>query len=184
MTMTIDRLKELCEGEDLKYFLAPDRPMVLVGFGGINGSYQVVIPIEVDGRFIQIRTTGYLKCPADHPSVNAVLAILGALNYKLRMIKFGWDPSDGEIVAYADVWIEDGDLTQKQFSRILKSLVPGIDLNFKRLSEAIETGKDPGEESPASVLAGDLPEEMRGLIDRLAKSKDDDEDDGTGFEVV
>ena len=64
--MTIDRLKELCEGEDLKYFLAPDRPMVTLGFGGSTGRFQFVIPIELDGRFLQIRTVGYLSCPADH----------------------------------------------------------------------------------------------------------------------
>ncbi len=185
MAMTMDRLKELCEGEDLKYFLAPDRPMVMLGFGGINGRFQVIVPIELDGRFIQLRTTSYLHCPADHPSLNAVLAILGSLNYKLRMTKFGWDPTDGEIVAYADVWIEDGDLTQKQFGALFKSLIPSIDFNFKRLSEAIETGKDPGEMTAADILGGNLPEALRGLIDKIAEGETDDEDDSeNGFKVV
>ena len=78
MGMTIDRLKELCEGEGFKYFLAPDRPMVTMGFTGITGRYQFIIPIELEGRFIQLRTVSYLECPADHPHLNTVLAIIGA----------------------------------------------------------------------------------------------------------
>ena len=177
MAMTIDRLKELCEGEDLKYFLAPDRPMVTMGFGGVNGRFQVVVPIELDGRFLQIRTVGYLHCPADHPHVNTVLTILGSLNYQLRMTKFGWDPEDGEITAFADVWIEDGDLTQKQFGALLKSMLPAIDLNHKRLSQAIETGEDPGEMKPSDILGSALPSKLRGLLEKIAAGGSGDDDD-------
>jgi len=173
MAMTIDRLKELCEGEDLKYFLAPDRPMVTLGFGGSTGRFQFVIPIELDGRFLQIRTTGYLSCPASHAHVNTVLTILGALNYQLRMTKFGWDPEDGEITAFADVWIEDGDLTQKQFGTLMKSTLAAVVVNHKRISGAIETGVDPGEFRPDSRSKLD---ELAEKIDAAASGKDDEDD--------
>ena len=177
MAIDIDRLKTLCEGEDLKYFLAPDRPMVMLGFGGIHGRYQVVIPIELDGRFLQVRTVGYLHCPADHPANRQVLQILGHLNYQLRMTKFGWDPSDGEIVAYTDMWLEDGGLTQKQFGALFKSLLPAIDLNYKRLTETMENGEDPGEVTPATIAADTLPEKLRKLLEKAKAASDDDEDD-------
>ncbi|MBU1492788.1 MAG: YbjN domain-containing protein [Actinobacteria bacterium] len=180
MAMNIERLRALCEGEGLKYFLAPDRPMVMMGFGGLHGHYQAVVPLELDGRFLQVRTVGYLHCPADHPHIGKVLAVLGHLNYQLRMTKFGWDPSDGEIAAYADVWLEDGDLTQKQFSALFKSLLPSIDLNYKRLTQTIESGEDPGEITPESVAADTLPSKLRGLLDKMKSPKDDDEDDGFG----
>ncbi|MCJ7725455.1 MAG: YbjN domain-containing protein [Acidimicrobiia bacterium] len=154
MAMDLDRLKALCEGEGFKYFLAPDRPTVMMGFSGIYGRYQTVVHIEVDGRFIQVRTVGYLNCPADHPHSRKVLEILGHLNYQLRLTKFGWDPSDGEIVAYADVWLEDGEVTQKQFGALFRSLLPAIDRNYKRLTVTMETGEDPGEITPESA-AGD-----------------------------
>ncbi len=172
MAMTIERLGELCKGEGVKYFLAPDKPMVMMAFGGINGSFQVVVPIELDGRFLQVRTIGYLHCPADHPHLSAVLAVLAELNYRLRMTKFGWDPVDGEIVGYADVWVEDGELTQNQFGTVLKSLVTAIDLNYKRFSETMETGEDPGEVRLADLAGDRLPPELRRLLDKIAGKED------------
>jgi len=182
MAMDIERLKALCEGEGFKYFLAPDRPMVMLSFGGLHGRYQAVIPIEVDGRFIQVRTVGYMHCPPDHPHVAKVLEILGHLNYQLRLTKFGWDPSDGEIVAYGDVWVEDGDLTQKQFSALFRSLLPAIDLNYKRLTGTMESGEDPGEITPESVETDTLPSKLRGLLDKIRSKEGDDADDD--FETV
>ncbi len=189
MAMTMRRLKKLCKGEDITIFESPDHPRVTAGFKGTNGSYQVVISIELDGRFVQFRTVGYLSCPVDHPHVNTVLAILGSLNYRLRMTKFGWDPDDGEIVGYADMWIEDGDLTQEQFNAILiKSLLPSIDRNFKRLSVAMETGNDPGEEDIASklrTLVGDgLPPELRSLLEKLTAAESDDADDSGEADIA
>ena len=70
------------------------------------------------------------------------------------------------------------DLTQKQFGALIKSLVPAIDLNFKRLTEAIETGEDPGEATPQSVAgASGLPAELRALLAKIGKAKGKDRDD-------
>ena len=143
MAITIDKLKSLAEGQKLRYFLAPDRPALLVGFGGTTGVFQVLMHIEVDGRFLQFRTLGYAKCPADHPHVEAVLRVIGALDYKLRLTKFGWDPTDGEIVAYADLWLEDATLTQRQFGAMLAAFLPGIDEGYGRIARTIESGVDP-----------------------------------------
>ena len=187
MSMDIERLKELCEGEDLRYFLDPRTEAVMMGFGGIFGRYQIIVPIEVDGRFLQFRTVNYLHCPPDHPHLELVLRILGERNYRLRMVKFGWDPSDGEIVGYADIWVEDGELTQKQFGSTLKSVVTAIDMNFKRISEAMESGEDPGDPRPEDLVSSSLPEglrkALRGIIDK--KSSDDEDDEpASGFGKV
>jgi hypothetical protein len=143
VAITLDKLKSLASAEGLKYFLAPDRPAILAGFGGLTGSYQVLMMVELDGRFMQFRTLGYASCPASHPHLEAVLKVLGALDYKLRLTKFGWDPSDGEIVGYADLWLEDGTLTQKQFKAMLGAFLPAIDLGHDRIQKTIDTGVDP-----------------------------------------
>jgi len=193
MALTLENLKALCEGEKLKYFVDPNRPVVMMGFGGIHGRYQVIVALELEGRFMQVRTIAYLHCPADHPHILPVLKIIGHLDYRLRMTKFGWDPSDGEIVAYADVWLEDGDLTQAQFSALFKSVLPAIDLNYKRLTQTMETGQDPGEVLLPSADAPGLPAELRALLEEIArkekekkeqeakaKDKDKDKDEGKG----
>ena len=81
-----------------------------------------------------------------------MLEVLGALNFRLRLAKFGWDESDGEIVCYADHWVMDGKVTQEQFSRILHNFLPAVDLSSPRIAKTMETGTDPGELDPAQIL--------------------------------
>jgi hypothetical protein len=143
VTITIEKLKSLTEHQGLKYFVAPDRPALMMGFGGTSGPLQVILHIDLDGRFVQFRTLGYGSCPASHPHVDAVLRVIGALDYKYRLTKFGWDPTDGEIVAYADLWLEDATLTQGQFAAMLGAFIPVIDQGHARIAKTIETGVDP-----------------------------------------
>jgi len=55
----------------------------------------------------------------------------------------GWDPTDGEIVGYADLWLEDATLTQQQFGAMLGAFIPAIDLGHARIVTTMETGVDP-----------------------------------------
>jgi hypothetical protein len=181
MALSIERLKSLLEGENLKYFLDPAMDKIMLGATGANGSYQLLILLEVEDTFIQFRSMSYLSCPEDHEHVVPVLKVLGELNYKLRFLKFGWDPSDGEIVVYGDAWLEDGDLTQKQFGRMIHAYLTMMDLNYLRLDKTIKTGKDPGEIRPTGSggAPSGLPPEMQELLDRLLEgvAGDGDADD-------
>jgi hypothetical protein len=179
----MEKLKSLVEGEDLKYFMDPHRDALMLGATGAFGSYQLLILLELDGEFLQFRSMSYHSCPADHQHVEATLKVLGALNYRLRFVKFGWDPSDGEIVLYGDAWIKDGDLTQEQFGQMIKAYLSLMDLNSHRIGKTIETGEDPGESVPKGPGPGGpgLPPEMQELLDQILSGlggDDDDEDEG------
>jgi Putative bacterial sensory transduction regulator len=143
VTISVDQLKSLAKAEGLGFFVDPNRPAILLNFSGHDGSYQVVMLVELDGRFIQFRTIGYAKCPSDHPNLAAVLRVLGEMDYRLRLTKFGWDPADGEVVGYVDLWLEDATLTQKQFGAMLRALLPAIDMGRARITKTMETGVDP-----------------------------------------
>lgn len=143
MTISLDKLKSLVKAEGLAYFEDPSRPAILLNFKGNNGAYMMVMLVELDGRFMQFRTIGYGSCPAEHPHLEAVLRVLGEMDYRLRVTKFGWDPNDGEIVAYADIWLEDATLTQKQLAATLRAFLPAIDLGHARITATMETGQDP-----------------------------------------
>ena len=143
MTISLDKLKSLVKAEGLAYFEDPSRPAILLNFKGNNGAYMMVMLVELDGRFMQIRTIGYGSCPADHPHLEAVLRVLAETDYRLRLTKFGWDPNDGEIVAYADLWLEDGTLTQRQLAAMLRAFLPAIDMGRARINATMATGVDP-----------------------------------------
>ncbi|MFC1660388.1 YbjN domain-containing protein [Gemmatimonadota bacterium] len=173
MALTMERLESLVKAEGLKYFRDPDRDALMLGATGLNGSYQFLILLELGGEFIQFRTMRYHSCPLSHPQVDAVLRVLGDLNYRLRFLKFGWDPSDGEIVAYGDMWIIDGDLTQAQFGRMIKAYMTVMDLNYARINQTVETGEDPGEVDPADAVrrasGAGLPPALQEAVDELKK---------------
>ena len=176
MTLTMEQIKSLTEGEKLKYFLDPDRDALMMGATGVNGRYQLLLLLEVDGKFIQFRSMNYHSCPEGHEHLEATLKVLGDLNFRLRFVKFGWDPSDGEIAIYGDVWIEDGDITQKQFGRMVHAYLSMMDLNYARIDKVIKTGVDPGAGEGGS--ASGLPTELQEMIDRLASQAGGGGDDG------
>jgi len=188
MSMTLDELKTILDQEGLKYFVDPKRPVVMLGARGLFGSFHCVIRLDNDGQFLQFRTVSYMYCPADHPNIAAVLRLLASLNYRLRMVKFGWDPSDGEIVVYADCWLVDSGITRQQFSRMMTSYLPTLDIFSDRIRKVIDTGDDPGDPGPDALMAAllggqSLPPELRELLARLRSdddsdsSADDDDDD-------
>ena len=179
MTISLDDLQSLLNAGGVKFFIAPDQPLLMMTFEGLTGHYQMVMHIDMDGRFLQFRTIGYLRCPPDHPNLHPVLRVLGQLDYQLRLTKFGWDPADGEIVGYADLWLEDASLGQAQFSAMLQCFLSGIDLNHGRIEKTIETGTDPGEVQPEQVLAdarSRLPPELRDAVDKLAEKPQSDKE--------
>ena len=190
MALTMDQLKKLVEGEKLVYFLDPNRDALMLRAKGAFGDYQFVILLEIEGKFLQFRSLGYHSCPEDHEHVDAVLRVLGALNYQLRFLKFGWDPADGEVTVYGDAWLEDGTLTQGQFGRMIHAYLSIMDLNNVRIGQTITTGSDPGEVNPAAPPGGTtgLPPEMQSLLDRLLSQlsggDDDDEDDGGEMDTI
>lgn len=143
MTCTVPQLRELLEGEGLRYYLIPDRDGVMVQMRGNEGEYQFNILLELDWEFLQFRSIGYAHCPQGHPNLDVTLQVLGEANYRLRLMKFGWDPIDGEIAAYADLWIADAEITQGQFSRMANGFMSILDDEFPKIQKAIESGIGP-----------------------------------------
>ncbi len=184
MALTMAQLKGLVDAEGLKYYVDPNRDALMMRVKGANGEYELLVLLEVGGEFLQLRSLGYHTCPPDNPHTDELLKLLGTLNYRLRFVKFGWDPEDGEITVYGDTWIKDGGVTEKQFGHMARAYFSVMDLNFPRIDQTIRTGKDPGEATPGGAKGGaaGLPPEMQELLDKLLKGtggggggKDDDE---------
>lgn len=177
MAMKMDDLKRILEGEKLRYFIDPERDAVLIGFGGVNGRLQLVVSLWLDGQFLQFRSFDYGSCQSDNPHLPALLRCLAEINYRVRLVKFAWDPSDGEISATADLWLMDAGITVMQFKRMLENFVPVLDENRPRIQQAIATGKDPGPEDPEAMAArllgkkGRLPKPVRDLLEGIRAKK-------------
>lgn len=154
MAMTMDQLKQLCDQMGLRYFLDPRRTALTFGLRGQASNYHLLVLLDVNGAFLQLRSLEYIRCPDGHPNLLPVLKVLGHLNLQTRLVKYGWDSGDGEIVAFADMWIMDGTATPSQFQRMLSNWMGGVDTAYPRIAKTIETGKDPGLDTGGPASGG------------------------------
>jgi hypothetical protein len=154
MAITFAQLQGLLNKEGYRYFIAPDHPVVRLGVNGQSWHYELVIQLHDEGKLLQIRSVNYLRCPANHSNVGAVLRLLAGINYEWRYVKFGWDQADGEIAAYGDLLIRDNQVTQEQFSWYLGFFLSCIDAVYPRFKTVIETGIDPAPKETAKSAAG------------------------------
>ena len=181
MALTLDQLQQLMKGEKLQYYIAPDRPVLRFVIKGNFGKYEIIVHIPEDGHFLQFLTVDYLSCQKDNPNLGVVLQVLATVNYMKRLVKLAWDPTDGEIVAYADLWVMDNQVTQEQFSRMMGSYLSSVDHAYHRIQAAVESGVDPGDPpanpSPESGPSGDMPAELRDVPDGVRKEGGPTEDE-------
>jgi hypothetical protein len=160
MSYDLPQLRELLDTEGLRYYLIPDREGVMLNLNGEFGKFQFMILLEAEGEFLQFRSMEYLYCPRDNANLDATLQTLGELNYRLRLMKFGWDPADGEIAAYVDLWIMDAVITQGQFSRMVQAYMTILDDEYPKLKKAVEDGVGPAD-------SGGSDQDEGGVIDSL-----------------
>lgn len=190
MALTFVRLQELIKNEGLVFFVAPDREVLQIRVRGQNGVYTVNAQISAEGGVFQLRTIDYLSCNAAHKNLPVVLKALADINFRRRFVKFGWDQSDGEVMAYTDCWVVDSDLTQQQMHQMIGTFMVTMDVMYDRLKKALETGVDAGDpglqaagpapaaSSPAAPLPAAtpptpppaLPPALKSLLDRLKGS--------------
>jgi len=159
MAYDLPKLRALLDAEELHYYLLPDREGVVLTLQGDHGRFQFTILVEAEGEFLQFRSVEYLFCPKDHPNLAATLQVLGDLNYRLRLLKFGWDPLDGEIAVYADLWMMDAEITESQFSRMAQSYMSIMDSEYPTIRAAMDSGVEPEEqgetdqENPETIVS-------------------------------
>ncbi len=158
MAMTLDQLKDLMRAEGINFWLHPSEPRLQLGVWGIFGSFQVVISLEDEGKYLQVRAINYLACPATHPHLPAVLKAIAMINYQYRTVKYTWDPRDGEVAVFGDIWLLDGSVTQTQLGRVVAIFRSSLDWQYPRLRRIIETGEDPGDS-----YADELYQKLRAL---------------------
>lgn len=152
MPITLQQLEDYARREGLVVFTAKERAAMQFTVRGVSGQHVVIAHLEDGGDFLQFCTVNFLRCPADHPHLPLVLQVLAELNRRRRLVKFGWNAEDGEVTVFADAWVMDGALTPAQFSRMLHSFIPTLELAHSRLQVVLTTGADPGEADPVELL--------------------------------
>jgi len=175
MTVTLEDLERLLDGEGLRYSVGRDPDTLSLGLTGFHGNYVLVVEPALEGRYVRVRTLRYAFCCSENQHMLSVLRLLAELNYQMSGIKFGWDPSDGEIDCTVEATVEDAELTQQQFHAMLCRYLPQLDLSFRRLLLVIETGEVKPDDLPGS---DGLPPALRRELDEFLDDLTSGDGDG------
>ncbi len=167
MAMQMERLESFLLAEKLK-FRSHEEGHIVVGFATRN--YTAPSGNTATGRGSDNRSKGiaiavrlsengqYLECLA--PGLydlgtcrhrDAVLQALMAIMQRTKMVRFDWDPADGEIRCSVECPLEDGSLTRRQFIRMLRALPEIIDDWDPVIRAAMETGELRLDKAPATA---------------------------------
>jgi len=167
MALSLDELKTILEETGLKFLCDPEKGVIMLGFSGCNGVYNLLLRLVENGEGLLLRVPGLAMLRGDHPFKARVLETLLTENHRVKIGRFCYDPSDGEVYLDWFLPLEDGTLTPQQLKRCITALSYLSDEMTPRLRHLLETGEDlPPEESGIKEMLRHLLREglRRGLI--------------------
>jgi hypothetical protein len=138
MAVTVEQVKRVLVEIGIKVAHVEARLV----FNVAVGEEPLLVAAEIDDDVLQFRTVNMLLAPG--PGYRKVLlrALLDSC-FAYKMIKLAFDPADGEVVGYVDLYLGDAQLTRKQIERCLAALLL-MHIVRSRCEAIVATGKDPG----------------------------------------
>lgn len=115
------------EGILLHYQMPSDPDRLAIPMPSRGRFTWVVLSVEENGEYVRLHVPGMAALPRKGKKVRmAVLTALMAENQKKKLVKFGLDPSDGELDAEIGIPVEDGEFTKEMLSRSMRTLLNGV----------------------------------------------------------
>lgn len=168
MAMQMERLESFLLAEKLK-FRSHEAGHIVVGFATRNYTapsgnaatanrspadrpkgIAIAVRLSENGQYLECLAPGlYDLGTCRHRDV--VLQALMAIMQRTKMVRFDWDPTDGEVRCSVECPLEDGSLTRRQFIRMLRALPEIIDDWDPVIRVAMETGELRLDKAPATA---------------------------------
>jgi len=151
MPTSIEQIQTFLDEYSLNYRMDEDHDAILIGFGlnpetttfrdadGDPG-IQFVIRVLEQGEFLAIFTPQAWNVEGC-PHRAAVFEAIASIQTQYKMLRFDYDPSDGEIRPNVELPLEDSDLTSRQFHRLMHGMLHGVPRFDRVIRRAIETGE-------------------------------------------
>lgn len=158
MATSIDEIRGFLDECELRYRVDHEDDAILIGFriDPQTSSYRtpegephvrIVIRVLERGQFVQVFSPNAWNI-AGCLHKAAVFEVLASIQSHYKMLRFDYDPADGEIRPNIELPLEDSTLTSRQFHRLLQGVLHGTQRYHQALRLAAEKG-----EVPAAALA-------------------------------
>jgi hypothetical protein len=176
MATTYEAIQGFLKNNDCGYHYDTERELLLTAFRTSNylnedgeQGIAIIIKLEENGEFLKVFAPSVYRCQ-DSPNQLSVFFALLHICWQTKMLQYEYDPTDGEVRATIEFPLEDATLTEKQFMRILFSLVEMIDRYDPIIRKALETG-----EVDFQLLVPDLHRELADLFSAMSSTGGIDE---------
>jgi hypothetical protein len=150
MPTTIQQVTGFLDESELTYDVKEEYEAIGIGFSLDESSttyrdpdgdahVQLVIRVAEEGEFVAVlapQAWNVAACP--HKA--AVFEALVALQARFKLLRFDYDPEDGEIRPNVELAVEDSSLSSKQFHRLMHAVILGVQRLDRVVRHAMETG--------------------------------------------
>jgi len=140
MPVNMKQIESQMNEHGFKYYLDPEQQTMIVPVPADGDLLNITVTLAEEGEYIQCQIPCFVnaKKAVDR---EALLVEMLHLNYKLKMVKLGFDPTDDEINVEIGLPVEDGALTDRQLSRMFGVMFHMMNDCRPALIELINTGK-------------------------------------------
>jgi len=133
MAIEVGQVPRALEASGLKHQRLDDERIIL-GMQCKHLQLDMRVGIQEDGEYLDVDAFKIATCKKGSPALPEVLKELAFANYHYKVVKFGWDPSDGEIRATVCLPLEDNtDLPREQLEAMIGFLAKVCDDFFPKL---------------------------------------------------
>lgn len=150
MPTTIQQVTGFLDEFDLAYDVKDEYEAIGIGFTLNESSttyrdrdgdahVQLVIRVAEEGEFVAVLAPQAWNIGAC-PHKAAVFEALVALQARFKLLRFDYDPEDGEIRPNVELPVEDSSLSSKQFHRLMHAVIVGVQRLDRVIRHAMETG--------------------------------------------
>ena len=172
MATTLENLVEYLDNRDWNYQVDDENNRIVTGVIADNvEDFWIIIQLSEEGEFIQFIVPELLQIK-EHVYKGLIFQTMLNIQWEVKMLRFEYDLIEGNIRASIEIPLENSELTEKQFNRVINALIRIIDENaMPRLKEVLATGYDPGKKKLAENLLNQLPDELVELLEEAIKSR-------------
>lgn len=146
MATTIAQIARYLDERKWTYEVDSEHDRIITGVRAENVErFLLAIALKEDGEYFSLAAPQLLNV-REHIYKGVLFQTLLAMSWEMKMVRWEYNPMDGEIRAAIELPLEDNTLTQRQFERCLDGLIYLVDsVAMPRLLAVLETGADPGE---------------------------------------
>ncbi|MCG5057005.1 MAG: hypothetical protein KA714_03075 [Limnoraphis sp. WC205] len=144
MATSLAQVAGFLDNRGWRYHLDTEGDRIITGVESEQvENFTIVIQLQEDGEYLAFIAPQllYLK---DHVYKGVAFQTMLAIAWEVQLLRWEYDPSDGEVRTSTGIALEDATLTEKQFNRLLSGLIQLTNDGVERLKGVLATGNDPG----------------------------------------